>query len=465
MNANKPTPPAGSAFTGRFTQRIANHPRVAYYLHPICAAPVLFVLDELLVAHDALATVTGALGALVTDTQNTVFGESPVQPPNDIHILRLTGTPGNQAFADVAMAVWTARTALVAAGKDPAHVSPNHVLVAAPNYHSCPFGPPSEPVTLPQDLGHPVGSVRVVVIDSGYETGGVMDERAEARYGKWFTAKNDEPTGYGWVDESAAPNGVDAFDQDGDGRLDALVGHANFVAGVVAQACPTATLEVVSHNGAFVNSDDADTPIPTEASVALSLWEVLHEERLPSVINIGFAFPTLPAAMPGADVADGPPSYTFSVALDSINDRPATVIVAPAGNQDCTVPQYPAAFFGTYDNVFGVGSLSVEGGRSDFSNHGPWVACCTRGENVDSAFVTAKNARPEEAAAGTKAIDFDGWASWSGTSFAAPRVAGAIARVADDTKVNPLAAWNDLIAGHPSPGALEMGVYLPELGP
>jgi hypothetical protein len=177
MNANKPTPPAGSALASRFTRRIATHPRVAYYLHPTCAAPVWFVLDELLVADDVLTTVVNALGGppVVTDTLQTVFGESPVQPPNDVHILRLKNTPGNQAFADVAMAVWTARTAVFGAGGDPTHVSPNHVLVPAPNYHSCPFGPPSAPVNLPQDVGHSVGSVRVVVIDSGYETVGDLD--------------------------------------------------------------------------------------------------------------------------------------------------------------------------------------------------------------------------------------------------------------------------------------------------
>src|SRR6266581_1137447 len=101
MNANKPSPPPGSTFASRFTQRVANHPRIAYYLHPTCAAPVLFVLDELLVADDVLTTVVAALGGppVVDNTQHTVFGESPVHPPNDIHILRLKSTPGTQPFA------------------------------------------------------------------------------------------------------------------------------------------------------------------------------------------------------------------------------------------------------------------------------------------------------------------------------------------------------------------------------
>src|SRR5712691_3056755 len=102
MNANKPDPPAGSAFASRFTERVANHPRVAYYLHPTCQAPVLFVLAELLVADDVLAGVIVALNTpahptLVVPTQQTVFGEGPGASLKNDHIHRLPSTPGDQA--------------------------------------------------------------------------------------------------------------------------------------------------------------------------------------------------------------------------------------------------------------------------------------------------------------------------------------------------------------------------------
>jgi len=111
-----------------------------------------------------------------------------------------------------------------------------------------------------------------------------------------------------------------------------------------------------------------------------------------------------------------------------------------------------------------VGSLDDDGVRSSFSNHGPWVACCTRGESVVSTFVTAQNALPEEAT-GTSRIDFDGWASWSGTSFAAPKVAGALACIVASDHVNALNAWQQLIDSKSSPTPLEMGVALPDLAP
>ena len=141
--------------------------------------------------------------------------------------------------------------------------------------------------------------------------------------------------GYAWVD--AAPESLDAGK---DRRLDTLVGHASFVAGVIAQACPQARITLVNHNGAFVEQDVADTPIPTEASVARSLWE--HRDA--AVINVGFAFATLPSSLAVANSVDpsGPPSWTFELVLRGIPRT--TVLVAPAGNQGSRTRQYPAAF-------------------------------------------------------------------------------------------------------------------------
>jgi thermitase len=466
VNGNKPPLPPGSTIASAFTQRIVDHPRIAYYPHPGCGALVLFVVDELLVADDALASVMGTLGGIVSDTGATVFSESAVHPPTDVHILRIE-TPGTHPFPDVAEAVWQARAALPA-GIHPSHVSPNHVLVPAPNYHTCPSGPPHLRVKEPEPLGPADGTVRVTVIDSGYVPGGPLGARAGHDYGYWLTPLPEDPLKYTWEKETPDLVGPDPLDQDGDGLLDALAGHANFVAGVVAQGCSTAAIEVVSHNAVFVWADDAPVPMPTEASVALSLWQALHATRPPNVVTVGFAFPTLPATRP-APVVDGFPSYTFSECLDAIPDRDI-VIVAPAGNQNCVVPQYPAAFHTdpSYPNVVGVGSVDHHGGRSTFSNHGPWVACCTEGEDVVSTFVDAANMTPEEPQDdGTRpSFDFDGWASWSGTSFAAPKVAAAIAREVSATGgvATAGAAWKEMVATAPASG-LGMGIRLSPLLP
>jgi hypothetical protein len=302
--------------------------------------------------------------------------------------------------------------------------------------------------------------VKATAIDSGYfERGPLVPPLVDVAYGAWFTAGPTGGAPYTWVPQTLAPPGVDPLDQDDDGRLDALAGHANFVAGVLAQACPETRIRVVSHNGAFVDSDDSDTPIPTEASVARSLWE----SRDAQVINIGFAFPTLPSIAltgDGTDPWPPPPSWALDVVLraflEAFSEDERPVIVAPAGNQDCPTPQYPAAFGGPgfdYTNVVGVASLDSAGSRSRFSNYGPWVACSTEGEYVTSSFVDGWVGETEEAEitlsgiAGTHPIkDFtSGWASWSGTCFAAPKVAGAIARGVAAGRT-PLGAWQDLQA-------------------
>src|SRR5262249_3827353 len=152
---------------------------------------------------------------------------------------------------------------------------------------------------------------------------------------------------------------------DGDNKLDALAGHAGFVAGVIARASPRAAITVADHNGAFVAHDGSDTPIPPEASVARSLWK----HRAADVLHVGFAFPTLPNALLPANAADmsGPPSWAFELVLQGIGAQ--SVLVAPAGNQGCSVRQYPAALRVDpgYPNVVGVGSIATPTTRSSFS--------------------------------------------------------------------------------------------------
>ena len=198
-----------------------------------------------------------------------------------------------QRYPDVAEAVWAVREVLDGKQIRPGQVAPNHVLIPAGNYHTCPWSPPEQLDGHPRDLGAADSPVTVTVIDSGYQAGSPIGIAwVGVTYGKWFARTRH--AGELRVGRRGANQSVDPLDQDSNGRLDALVGHANFVAGVIAQMCPVATIKVVSHNGAFVDSDDSDWPIPTEASVARSLWN----SRKSDVINVGFAFPTLPTVLP-----------------------------------------------------------------------------------------------------------------------------------------------------------------------
>jgi len=467
MNGNKPA----AIFTSAFTKRIAAHPRVAYYAHSKCNALVTMVIDELLVAREALET-PGVMKTIEAAAEHV----GRVLPKGDddkhnVEIFRLKQVPGKRHVPDAAHAVWEARKFL--SKKQAGQVAPNHIVIPA-NFHTCPWGPPEEPNHWIYGLGDAAAKVEVTVIDSGFLSGGPIDGRLESvSFGEWFGLT---PAGANtWVQETEALPGTDPRDQNGDHLLDALVGHANFVAGVVAQACPDVRIRVVSHNGSFVeadNNDPVNTPLPTEASVARSLWETLAMGTS-DVVNVGFAFPTLPYAPPVGVPAGGPPSWTFTAVLDEFREPEREFfIVAPAGNQDCIVPQYPAAFWTSYDNVVGVGSVDAYGGRSGFSNHGPWVACCTEGEDVNSTFVTRWNGPTEEEEQsgpykGTRPPKvFAGWASWTGTSFAAPKVAGALAQQKIDHPGHPLRqAWDDLLAaGTPAPN-LSMGTLIQGLPP
>ena len=85
------------------------------------------------------------------------------------------------------------------------------------------------------------------------------------------------------------------------------------------------------------------------------------------------------------------------------------LVVAAAGNGGESTPVYPAA----YDGVVAVGSTSNDGTRpSAFSNRGPWVDLVAPGESIVSTATTSA-----------------GYASYDGTSFASPLVAGAAALV------------------------------------
>jgi subtilisin family serine protease len=76
-----------------------------------------------------------------------------------------------------------------------------------------------------------------------------------------------------------------------------------------------------------------------------------------------------------------------------------------------------------------VGALDSDGSDpAPFSNFGWWVDACAIGERVESAFIEFDGPLPPT---GDYDRDrFRGYATWSGTSFAAPKVAGAIAQLA-----------------------------------
>lgn len=470
-NGNKPP----AKFANPFTRRVAKNSRIAYYPYPgpLCGAIPFFIVDQLLVGQAALGSseVEGQLKKVATPTGANVFDGSWPDDKN-VQVWKLKKVSGEHGHPDVADAVWSLRKSLqkelLKLKLGPEQISPNHVLIPSPNYHECPWGPPGEhgPVSIPAEVDPPVN---VAVIDSGYLPEGPITGRlAGAHPGNWL----DPSANPQWQPGRFFDPTKDHLDQNGDGHLDAVAGHANFVAGVVARYCPNARITVVSDNASFLNTGDDNPTIPTEAAVARSLWE----QRDNDVINVGYAFPTLPDTQltkaSKIKAASGPPSWPLKAVLDELKKSGRVkYIVAPAGNQNCTVPQYPAAFgVQGYDNVIGVGSVGAGNQRSVFSNHGDsnleWVRCCAAGEHVVSTFIghwDGPAEDPEQPAGGNPRKRFNGWAWWSGTSFASPKVAAALAhRVALKTP-DP---WEDLTTGPAAgPNPWEDMGYLLKLAP
>ncbi|MFV0309135.1 MAG: S8 family peptidase [Desertimonas sp.] len=195
-----------------------------------------------------------------------------------------------------------------------------------------------------------------------------------------------------WDDE-------DEPDDDGGGVLDDQAGHGTFVSGIVRQACPDA---VIHHRGVLTSYGDGDD-VSIDCAVALAL----AQRRYDLVV----------AAFGGYADDDG--SVPMAGAIRRLQATGA-LVVSSAGNDATSRPSYPAALPG----VLAVGGLD-EDGRALFSNFGAWVDCCAPATDLVSTFFTSFD---ETGAAGRFPRSFRGWARWSGSSFAAPYVAGVIAQ-------------------------------------
>ena len=363
----------------------------------------------------------------------------------DVGIWEIEPRPGEDVFSAV-------QQLRLVPGVDPSqavpvsNVSPNHVLVPASFAHSCPFGPPAPLPGTPPPIPPPAATQhRVTVIDSGYQwnpawgpsplanrLSGPSDIQAERLpklgelppngIGTW---KNGTPDVGSWVGTSAS----ESPETTAGGALLALAGHANFIAGVIAQKSPAALITVRNHNGFDPSTDD----FPTEATVARSLCLAgLHDRS--QVVNVGFAFCAYDSV--NADQSQPQISNVWESALEYVDETAGSpVIVAPAGNQGSdAAPLFPAALWTragttpTFANVVGVASIDARPAhpRSSFSNYGDWVTCSAIGSKVHSTFLHVD--MPLEDSTTPNAVDFthNGWAIWNGTSFATPKVVAGI---------------------------------------
>jgi subtilisin family serine protease len=195
--------------------------------------------------------------------------------------------------------------------------------------------------------------------------------------------------------------------------LDPQGGHGTFVAGVIRKIAPGARLAV---HRVLRATGEADIHTVVAGIAALRAAVAAAGLTL-DVLNLSF----------GGYTRRDRPSSTLIAALAPLI-RAGTVVVAAAGNNASWRPFYPAAL----PQVVGVGAVSGRG-PARFTNYGPWVDACAPGVDVVSTFFDERagdlnqvQLAPHPWSTQALPARFPGFARWSGTSFAAPAVAGAI---------------------------------------
>ncbi|WP_432976257.1 S8 family peptidase [Dactylosporangium sp. CA-233914] len=271
---------------------------------------------------------------------------------------------------DVARAARRVRVQAEAAGDTRVAAGPNHVFVSTPLAHAGAYGAPrpAPPGTLTPPEA--TGEVGVLVLDSGVLLNSPLPKE------RYVTQD--------WEDSS------------GDGVAHGDAGHANFVAGVMLGRSGRVRPRLVRIVDTFGICRESD------------LVAALRQAGDDPIINLSLGGYTL----------DDRPPVLLTAALAGLLTSGDRVVVAAAGNDgQHDRPFWPAAYAGTgapwRQRVVAV---AAHDGRRicEWSNTGPWVTLAAPGADVHSTFVHHE--------------DFpDGWARWSGTSFAAPFVAAAIA--------------------------------------
>lgn len=225
----------------------------------------------------------------------------------------------------------------------------------------------------------------------------------------------------------------DVPNEDGGAFLAHEGGHGTFVAGVASRVAPSAHLVVIRVLDA--NGIGSVSSVVAGLARAQSVCAGLGGRSL-DVLNLSLGGYTRRDRVP----------YLLGRAIRSLVAG-GTVVVAAAGNLGSPRPFWPAAM----PEVIAVGALDGHG-PAPFTNFGPWVDACAPGVDVVSTFfdertesLAGADLPPTAANRSPLQVTFPGYGRWSGTSFAAPKVAGAIAATATAWGISPRAAADVLV--------------------
>jgi subtilisin family serine protease len=211
------------------------------------------------------------------------------------------------------------------------------------------------------------------------------------------------------------------------GQFGSHWGHATFIAGLIRLTAPDAlvlSMRVMNSYGKVSEND---------AAAALTWLAGKPEIRVGSdYVSVDIVLMAFGRqADPGDD--DLEKLRTPIRTLSGLGVR----IVASAGNDGAERPVYPAAFAAERElshkskrTVVSVGALATPTERAPYSNSGPWVTKWRKGTSILSIMplTTKSNQDPRPGFDPIAAPSpGDGFAWWSGTSFAAAVAAGHLA--------------------------------------
>lgn len=219
------------------------------------------------------------------------------------------------------------------------------------------------------------------------------------------------------------------------GTLGTHTGHGTFISGLLRQACPDVQIVALPVMG-------ADGMVPEHMLIRALDLVLAKQLDCPGwadavVMSLGY-------------YNENPDDVAYSSGLKALLvrlGRTGVVVFAAAGNDATDRPSYPAAFAVDPEfaepgilPVVSVAALNPDGTSAAFSNNGPWVTAAAPGVNLLSIAPTALDGsgRPQVAVQDRASIDLDsfrgGFAAWSGTSFAAPVLAGRYLRALADVR-------------------------------
>ncbi len=236
--------------------------------------------------------------------------------------------------------------------------------------------------------------IRIGVIDTGVDPA-ALEAAMLQRQVKYARASD--------VDTLADPTATS------EALLGPAAGHGTFISSLICAVAPGASVRTYRVASTLGLADEADIA----RGIRRAVKDKVH------VINLSLG------GYPFVESTEGLTLPAFSLLEAAIAEIPENIaVVAAAGNSGSCDRFYPAAFPG----VIGVAALDAENLLWEHSNYGDWVRACAPGVGLRGLFVRGKenpvydpDGQPEE---WSDPINF---ATWSGTSFAAPLVAAQIA--------------------------------------